>query len=95
MIAEAMRSMEECAASDNMPSEPVRSPVMSLSSVISEAAKTEKIAAERLAACGGLELRAWPLGSLERCYRFGDSSASAMLTGMAVSFEAFNALRPR
>src|ERR1035438_10294567 len=51
-MAEAMRSMAEWAASLNMPSEPVRMPVSNLSSATMPAAMTEKIAAERLAACG-------------------------------------------
>ena len=47
--------MAEWAASLNMPSEPVSTPVSSLSSVTTPAAMTEKIAAERLAACGVLD----------------------------------------
>ena len=45
-----MRSMPECAASDNMPSEPVRIPVSSLSRVTQSAAITELSAAERFSA---------------------------------------------
>ena len=50
-MAAAMRSMPEWAASESMPSEPVRRPVRSLSSVMAKAASTEKSAAERLALC--------------------------------------------
>jgi len=50
-MAAAMRSMPECAASESIPSEPVRSPVMSLKRVTARAAKTEKSAVERLALC--------------------------------------------
>ncbi len=46
-MAAAMRSMPEWAASESMPSEPVRRPVRSLSSVMTRAARTEKSAAER------------------------------------------------
>jgi hypothetical protein len=46
---EAMRSMKECAASESMPTEPVRRPVRSLSRVMPRAAKAEDCAAERLA----------------------------------------------
>src|SRR5665213_1120658 len=49
VIAAAMRSIAECAASDNMPREPVRIPVRNLSSVMAAAASTEESAAERLA----------------------------------------------
>ena len=51
-MAAAMRSMAECAASDNMPSEPVSRPVASLSSVMPAAADTERTAAVRLRAAG-------------------------------------------
>src|ERR1035441_4169814 len=59
-MAEAMRSMAEWADSLNMPSEPVRMPVSSLSSVTMPAAMTEKTAAERLTAwdVGGVLLAA-------------------------------------
>jgi len=47
VIAEAMRSMAEWAASESIPSEPVSRPVSSLSSATRAAAATEKIAAAR------------------------------------------------
>src|SRR5580693_8548509 len=50
VMAEAMRSTPECAASESMPSEPVRIPVSSLSSVMAKAASTEESAAVLLAA---------------------------------------------
>lgn len=50
----AMRSMPECAASENMPSEPVRTPVTSLSSVMPRAAISEESAAARLAVLASL-----------------------------------------
>src|SRR5690349_7116338 len=50
-MAAAARSMPEWAASESIPSEPVKRPVRSLSSVMMSAAKTDSSAAERLAAC--------------------------------------------
>src|SRR6185437_13420427 len=50
-MAAAQRSMPEWAASESMPREPVKMPVINLSSVMMSAAKTDSSAAERLAAC--------------------------------------------
>ena len=74
MVA-ATRSTEEWAASDSMPSEPVRMPVRSLSAVMPRAARTEKRAAARLAAagfsavCGVVLMRVWWRGRGRRCGR--------------------------
>ena len=71
-MAEAMRSMPEWAASDNMPSEPVRRPVTSLRRVMTAAAATEDSAARRLVAAaergwaGGC---AWAVVAMWRWYR--------------------------
>jgi hypothetical protein len=46
-MAAATRSTVEWAASDNIPREPVRTPVRNLRTVIPSAAKTENRAAER------------------------------------------------
>jgi hypothetical protein len=79
-MTEAMRSMPECADSDNMPSEPVTMPVMSLSTVMTDAASTEKIAAERLAAWGWMAAGScMAVGVIGRCYRFCGRSAWACM----------------
>jgi hypothetical protein len=49
-MPEAIRSIPECAASLNMPSDPLSTPVSSFSSVIASAASTDDSAADRLAA---------------------------------------------
>src|SRR5665213_2176530 len=57
-MADAIRSIPECADSLSIPNEPVRMPVISLRAVTAPAARTEKTAAERLACgapdCGGV-----------------------------------------
>src|ERR1700722_20929587 len=70
-MAAAMRSMVEWAASESMPSEPVKMPVTSLSRVMARAATTETRAAVRFSACGlcgvgGLVAAAW---LIEESYR--------------------------
>jgi hypothetical protein len=70
-MAAAMRSMVEWAASESMPSEPVKRPVTSLSRVMARAAQTETKAAVRFSAWGfrGVDGLVAAAGLIEESYR--------------------------
>ncbi len=86
VMAAAMRSMPEWAASESMPSEPVRMPVTSLSRVMARAARTEKRAAVRFSAWGGCGVEEWEAAAwfMERSYRVCGWETVAKCWGYAV-----------